>query len=97
MRRDLTAPPEPTAPPPGVALLPWTDGHAALFFTAYAASFTDRPGYPDPPEAAWVEHTASEDDFDPAASRVALDPAGRPAGFVVAAGPWVSQIGVVPL
>jgi mycothiol synthase len=84
--------------PAGVETLSWTADTAPLFFTAYRASFADRPGFPDPPAEQWfADHHVKE--FRPDLSRVALA-AGEPAGFVTvelsARGGWIDQLGVAP-
>lgn len=81
--------------PDGVVVEPFGPETAALFHAAYRASFGDRPGFPDPPLAAWVASLSEDGDFRPADSRVALAD-GDPAGFVTLSTDWVDQVGVVP-
>jgi mycothiol synthase len=84
--------------PAGVETVPWTASTAPLFFTAYRASFADRPGFPDPRADEWIaEHR--DQAFEPDLSIVALM-GGEPLGFVTielrARSGWIDQLGVVP-
>ncbi len=95
MRHDLAAIPVVRAPE-GLAKRPFTPETAALFHTAYARSFADRPGFPDTGKREWVGSLDDDGDFRADDSRVALDPAGEPVGFVTLSDCWIDQVGVVP-
>lgn len=85
--------------PPGITLQTWNDTSAADFYTAYRASFRDRPGFPDPPAQEWIEGYDSDDEFHPELSLLARAD-GEPVGFVIASEMkvlgWINQIGVAP-
>ncbi len=102
MRRDLSdlsGLPEPLLPD-GVKLAAWAPDTIPSFFAAYAAAFTDRPGFPGWSRERWVEWTAGDPDFRPDLSWVALaddDPIGfitcaedsrepTPVGFIIQTG-----------
>jgi mycothiol synthase len=98
MVRDPAAP-LPDAPMlPGVETRTWSESSAPLFFTAYRASFADRPGFTNPPARQWVEELAGEH-LQPHLSLVALA-ASEPVGFITARltlrRGWIDQIGVAP-
>jgi mycothiol synthase len=97
MRIDLAAAPvpEPTWPA-GTTLAEWSDEAAARFFQVYAASFRERPGFPDPSAEEWIEETAEDDDFQPEMSLLATLPEIGDAGFVSVGDNWIQQVGVVP-
>lgn len=95
MRHPLGSLPD-VPPPAGVTLVPVTDAHPADLFAAYAASFRDRPGFPDPAEAEWLEELDEDDEWRRDVSAVALDEHGEPVGFVNVLGSWIDQVGVVP-
>jgi mycothiol synthase len=97
MRIDLTGglPPEP-AWPAGAVVAEWTGETAERFFRVYAASFRERPGFPDPSAQEWIEETAEDDDFRPAWSLLATLPEIGDAGFVSVGENWIQQVGVVP-
>lgn len=80
---DLSDLPEPTLPA-GVMLATWTPDAIPMFFTAYAAAFADRPGFPGWSQERWVEWTADDPDFRPALCWVALAGA-EPVGFITCA------------
>jgi ribosomal protein S18 acetylase RimI-like enzyme len=85
--------------PKTIALLSWKPQTIHGFYRAYADSFRDRPGFPNPPEAGWLESYTSEEEFLPDLSMLALFE-GEPVGFVTCEIQgemgWVSRIGVVP-
>ncbi len=85
----------PANPADGVELHEWTDALAPRFFAVYTAAFRDRPGFPHPTEAQWVDH---DDDFAP--EWTVLATAGPiDVGFVTclkASDAWIDQLGVVP-
>jgi ribosomal protein S18 acetylase RimI-like enzyme len=80
---DLSDLPEP-ALPEKVMLATWTPDAISMFFTAYAAAFADRPGFPGWSQERWVEWTAGDPDFRPNLSWVALVGAD-PVGFITCA------------
>jgi mycothiol synthase len=82
--------------PEGLSVRSWDDETAGLFFTAYRLSFADRPGFPDPAQDVWLREVSQERGFRPQTSRVALDAAGLPVGFVTITQDWIDQVGVVP-
>lgn len=82
--------------PEGLRTLPYREDTAGAFHAAYAASFAERPGFPDTPADEWHRLLAADPEFRPDDSRVALDPDGAPAGFVILSGVWLDQVGVVP-
>jgi mycothiol synthase len=82
--------------PEGLTVAAWDDDTAGLFFTAYRQSFAARPGFPDPPREVWVREVSEDPGFRPQTARVALDPDGRPVGFVTVTEDWIDQVGVVP-
>jgi mycothiol synthase len=85
--------------PDTLTLLPWNPETNHGFYQAYAASFRDRPGFPDPPEADWLAAHAGEAEFLPELSMLAVCES-EPVGFVACEihgdMGWVSQMGVVP-
>ncbi len=86
----------PVVPPPDdVTIVPVEQANLRDVFTAYAGSFADRPGFPDPSEDEWLEELDEDDEWRRDLSAVVLD-AGRPVGFVNVLGSWVDQVGVVP-
>lgn len=82
--------------PAGLTRLPFDEASAPLFHEAYRRSFGDRPGFPDTPLEAWVADLTGDPAFRPADSRVVLDTAGEPVGFVTLSDEWVDQVGVDP-
>jgi mycothiol synthase len=97
MRIDLAAAPVPgPAWPAGTTVAEWNGKTAERFFQVYAASFRERPGYPDPSAAEWIEDTAEDDDFQPERSLLATLPEIGDAGFVSVGDNWIQQVGVVP-
>ncbi|HEY7719928.1 MAG TPA: GNAT family N-acetyltransferase [Pedococcus sp.] len=95
MRHDLRGIPL-CARPAGLRTYPFHDDTAGLFFAAYQRSFAERPGFPDPTREEWVRDTEEGPGFRADLSRVALDKAGHPVGFVTVSDAWVDQVGVVP-
>ena len=95
MRHDLVGVPR-VRRPEGLKSVRWTPATAPLFHDAYRRSFADRPGFPDPPIDEWVAEVSEEEGFRPSSSRVVLDAAGVPVGFVNLLDDWVDQVGVVP-
>ena len=95
MRRATDAP-IPDAPlPQGVTLVEWTPERAEAFYTAYAASFADRPGTPGWTAAEWIAWATDDEDFRPDLSLLALSGA-TPVGFVIGSNGWLVQMGVRP-
>ncbi len=84
------------ARPAGLTRLAFDDDTAPLFHEAYRRSFGDRPGFPDTPLDAWAADLASDPAFRPQDSRVVLDEAGEPVGFVTVSDEWIDQVGVAP-
>jgi mycothiol synthase len=74
----------------------WAPDTVDAFFEAYGHSFADRRGFPGWTKRQWVEHETSDDDFRPDDSVVVFDLGGNPIGFVLIAGDWIVQLGVVP-
>jgi mycothiol synthase len=97
MRIDFAGdvPPEPVWPA-GAVVAEWSGETAERFFRVYAASFRERPGFPDPSAQEWIEETAEDDDFRPAWSLLATLPEIGDAGFVSVGENWIQQVGVVP-
>ena len=95
MRHPLTEVPEVPAPA-GATVVPVDRADLSDVFAAYARSFADRPGFPDPTEAEWLEELDEDDEWRRDLSAVVLDDAGLPVGFVNVLGSWVDQVGVVP-
>lgn len=97
--RDLLQEIPPVSMPFGMEFLDWKPSTAGLFFTAYCASFYDRPGFPNPAPKEWVEDYEDDNDFRPEISRVASR-SGKPVGFItcsVYSGyGWISQVGTAP-
>jgi ribosomal protein S18 acetylase RimI-like enzyme len=58
-----------------------------------ASAWTPTAGWS---EADWLARTTQDESFAPALSRLAIDEAGDPAGFVTVDGNWIAQMGVVP-
>jgi mycothiol synthase len=87
----------PALPPDGrfEEYLTWSSRSARLFFEAYVASFESRPGFPGWPLDRWVRTVTGDDDFMSQSSIVVLS-SGSPVGFLLVAGPWIDQVGVVP-
>lgn len=82
--------------PDGVTLVPAAVARPEDLFAAYVGSFRGRPGFPDPPQAAWLAELEEDDAWRRDVSAVALDEHGGPVGFVNVLGSWVDQVGVVP-
>ena len=95
MRHDLQDVPR-VRRPEGLRARAWDESTAPLFHAAYRASFAERPGFPDPPLEEWLGDVAADPGFRPDLSRVVLDEAGDPVGFVTLTDDWVDQVGVVP-
>lgn len=95
MRHDLGDVPFVRAPE-GVTKRLFDEQSAGLFHAAYERSFGDRPGFPGTPQEEWVRLLVEDEEFRPEDSRVALDSAGEPVGFVTVSDCWVDQVGVVP-
>ena len=53
-------------------------------------------GLPAPSAEEWLGYLREDHDFRPELSRVALDDAGVPAGFITTSDSWIDQVGVVP-
>ncbi|GIE96973.1 GNAT family N-acetyltransferase [Paractinoplanes rishiriensis] len=87
-----------TAPtwPPSTTCSEWSAKTAPRFHAVYAASFRDRPGFPDPPAEEWIADYASDDEFRPGWSLLASTADLGDVGFVAAADGWIVQVGVVP-
>ncbi|TQJ50072.1 GNAT family N-acetyltransferase [Phycicoccus sp. SLBN-51] len=82
--------------PAGIRTVAFGDHTAHAFYAAYVRSFSDRPGFPDPTESEWLTWLREDHDFRPDLSRVALDEADDPVGFVTVSRSWIDQVGVVP-
>ena len=95
MRHNLEEPPV-VPEPEGVSILPVTHASSRDLFAAYAGSFADRPGFPDPSEDEWLDELEGDDEWRRDLSLVALAGHGEPVGFVNVLGAWVDQVGVVP-
>ncbi|HWS37306.1 MAG TPA: GNAT family N-acetyltransferase, partial [Actinoplanes sp.] len=79
----------------GAQIVEWAPEVAERFHAVYAAAFRERPGFPDPTAAEWIEDTADED-FRADWSLLVTVPGIGDAGFVTAAEGWIVQVGVVP-
>jgi GNAT superfamily N-acetyltransferase len=95
MRHRLKSAPAVPAPD-GVHFVPVAEARPSDLFAAYAGSFGDRPGFPDPDEQEWLDELAEDDEWRRDVSTVALDENGAPIGFVNVLGSWIDQVGVVP-
>jgi mycothiol synthase len=84
------------AVPPGLKISAWTTDLGPAFFAAYDRSFRDRPGFPGQPESEWITRTTQDEGFAPELSRLAVDEAGDPVGFVTVDANWIAQLGVIP-
>ena len=84
------------AAPAGVRVLPAAEARPADLFAAYAGSFRDRPGFPDPSAEEWLGELDEDDEWRRDVSAVALGEQGRPVGFITVLGHWIDQVGVVP-
>jgi ribosomal protein S18 acetylase RimI-like enzyme len=73
----------------------WTARSVPDFYEAYVASFGARPGFPGWALERWVAEMTSVDDFAGDSSIVVFSH-GVPVGFVLVAGAWIEQLGVVP-
>ncbi|MBG6137949.1 GNAT family N-acetyltransferase [Longispora fulva] len=93
-----TLAPAATPLPDGIILEEWRPGNEADFFTAYDASFRDRPGFPGWSSGEWIDWiSGDEDDFRADWALLARDAEGAPAGFCVASPDHaIGQAGVVP-
>src|SRR5579885_2503973 len=67
--------------PPSVSCFPWEPDRTHDFFTAYDASFRDRPGFPHWSEEQWVTWVSADPAFRPDLSWVAIAQ-GEPVGFI---------------
>jgi mycothiol synthase len=96
---DLTRPVLPVGFPEGITLLTWSADTVDQFFQAYHDSFRDRPSFPNPSAAEWVQGNLESEGFRPDLSWLACY-SGEPAGFLTAdvfSGlGWISQVGVTP-
>ena len=86
----------PTAVPAGLKLTAWTADLGPAFFAAYDCSFRDRPGFPGQSEDEWIARTTQDESFASELSRLAVDEAGDPVGFVTVDANWIAQLGVIP-
>ncbi|SFE55399.1 Acetyltransferase (GNAT) family protein [Actinoplanes philippinensis] len=82
--------------PDGAEVVEWSAETAGRFHAVYAASFRDRPGFPDPAAEEWIEENTEDDDFRPQWSLMVALPEHGDVGFVTAAEGWIVQVGVVP-
>jgi mycothiol synthase len=82
--------------PDGAGVVEWSAATAERFHAVYAASFRDRPGFPDPTAEEWIEENTEDDDFRPEWSIMVTLPGHGDAGFLTAAEGWIVQVGVVP-
>ncbi|MEU8659687.1 GNAT family N-acetyltransferase [Actinoplanes philippinensis] len=82
--------------PDGAEVVEWSAETAGRFHAVYAASFRERPGFPDPAAEEWIEENTEDDDFRPQWSLMATLPGYGDVGFVTAAEGWIVQVGVVP-
>lgn len=72
MRFDLSLAIPDAAFPPSISCLPWEPQTTHEFFTAYEASFRERPGFPHWSEEQWVDWISTDPTFRPDRSWVAL-------------------------
>lgn len=81
---------------PGVSFTEWSDEVAPRFFTAWDASFRDRPGFPGWLAVKWIDWISHDDDFRADWTMLA-SAGGTGRGFIAGgAGGWIVQVGVVP-
>jgi mycothiol synthase len=103
MRYDLSRPLPQVSVPAGISFLKWTPERAHDFFSVYAASFRERPGYPGWSEAEWVKWTSDDPEFHPELSVLAVIQ-GQALGFVTNAAyeggndklGYIIQVGILP-
>jgi mycothiol synthase len=103
MRFDLSHAIPSVVVPPDVSFFTWTSERSHDFFTAYDASFRDRPGFPGWSEQEWVRWTSGNPTFRPDLSYLA-EIQGQAAGFITneeddtAPEPtgYINQVGVDP-
>ena len=69
---------------PSIACLKWQAETVHKFFTAYQASFRDRPGFPHWSEEQWIDWIANDPAFRPDRSWVAMAQ-DQAAGFIACA------------
>lgn len=86
--------------PPSVSCFSWEPGRTHEFFSAYDASFRDRPGFPHWSEEQWVTWVSSDPAFRADQSWVAIAQ-GQPVGFITneqesAQIGYIIQVGVHP-
>ena len=79
MRHPLVEPPV-VPEPEGIAVLPVTHANSRDLFAAYAGSFADRPGFPDPSRDAWLEELEGDDEWRRDLSLVAFAHDASPPG-----------------
>lgn len=82
--------------PDGITTEPFSAQTAPAFDEAYRRSFGGRPGYTDDGARKWLGSLGDDPDFRAEESRVALDQAGEPVGFVAVSTDWIDFVGVVP-
>ncbi len=82
--------------PDGLTTEPFSPATAAAFDEAYRRSFGGRPGYTDDGARKWLGSLGDDPDFLAGESRVALDEAGEPVGFVTVSKDWIDFVGVAP-
>lgn len=82
--------------PDGIRLVPAAEADLTDLFAAYLSSFTERPGFVRPEADDWLGGLREDPAWRRDLSALALAGDGTPAGFVIVAGRWVDQIGVVP-
>ncbi|MGW0807785.1 GNAT family N-acetyltransferase [Nonomuraea sp. NPDC002799] len=93
--RDLATPLPRVPLPAGVTAEEWTEDNQDAFYTAYRASFADRPGFPGWSPGQWLDWLA-DDTFLPGCSLVARAGGGAPVGFVTCGQEFLIQVGAVP-
>jgi mycothiol synthase len=94
-RLDLTRPLPRVSLPQGIQVEEWTAANQNAFYTAYRASFADRPGFPGWSQEQWIDWLV-DDTFLAQCSLVAQTADGTPAGFVTCAQGFLIQVGSVP-
>jgi ribosomal protein S18 acetylase RimI-like enzyme len=82
--------------PDGLHTEPFREDTAAAFYSAYAASFADRPGFPGTPQEEWLAELTQDPEVLLDDSRVALTDEGEPVGFITLSQGWIDQVGVIP-
>lgn len=82
MRRKLTEPLPDFPMPAGITIRAWTAELIPAFYSAYNATFAERPGFPGWSLEKWLDWIAGDDDFRPDYSWLAFED-GQPVAFLI--------------